>query len=558
MSKVLLRKKKATQGVILIDGYVDEPSCLGVPPYISPYARYTYGALLDLGFQPEQIWYVTIDVLRQSNFQAEKNAKQLFSGYDLALLIAGTTVPGHYLGGKPISLKEIKTIGDSFSGPLILGGPITLCYKEFKGVDIILDETCALGLYRYFSGNRGKGSACSLDLIENFAVKGARVIRAHPNFPNLVNELETYRGCLRRQHCKFCSEALKQEHYARKPENVAAEVKALYLQGGQYFRLGAQTDLFLYGAHYSRKMGTFIPNPDYIHRLYSGIKKAAPGLRVLHMDNVNPSTIATYPRKSEEIISTIVSYNTPGDTSAFGLESSDPLVIEKNNIGTTPEDTFLAVAIMNRVGGVREDGIYKLLPGVNFLYGLQGERPKTYEENYRFLKNILDEGLLLRRINLRQVREMAGYRGEKLDVQKFRAHKERVNQEINLPMLKRVFPTGVVLRNVLAEKREGHTTFGRQLGTYPILVGIPGEHPLGAFMDVKVIDHGYRSITALPYPFNINRASLAELQALPGIGKKRASWLKSNQPFKSPEALIQVLDASVDIELLNDLIDDYS
>ena len=29
----------------IIDGYVDEPACLGVPPYISPYIRTIAGVL---------------------------------------------------------------------------------------------------------------------------------------------------------------------------------------------------------------------------------------------------------------------------------------------------------------------------------------------------------------------------------------------------------------------------------------------------------------------------------------------------------------------------------
>ena len=31
--------------IALLDGYVDEPTCLGVPPYISPYPRYIAGSI---------------------------------------------------------------------------------------------------------------------------------------------------------------------------------------------------------------------------------------------------------------------------------------------------------------------------------------------------------------------------------------------------------------------------------------------------------------------------------------------------------------------------------
>lgn len=39
-------------------------------------------------------------------------------------------------------------------------------------------------------------------------------------------------------------------------------------------------------------------------------------------------------------------------------------------------------------------------------------------------------------------------------------------------------------------------TFGRQMGSYPILVGISEKLPLGEFVDVRVTGHGFRSISA--------------------------------------------------------------
>ena len=46
---------------VILDGYVDEPACLGVPPYISPYIRTVAGALASRGFA---VHYLTIDQLR--------------------------------------------------------------------------------------------------------------------------------------------------------------------------------------------------------------------------------------------------------------------------------------------------------------------------------------------------------------------------------------------------------------------------------------------------------------------------------------------------------------
>ena len=51
---------------LIIDGYVDEPSCLGVPPYLSPYPRYIAGALRERGLHEKDIHYYTIDTLREN------------------------------------------------------------------------------------------------------------------------------------------------------------------------------------------------------------------------------------------------------------------------------------------------------------------------------------------------------------------------------------------------------------------------------------------------------------------------------------------------------------
>ena len=49
----------------ILDGYTDEPSCLGVPPFIAPLPRYIYGSIK--AHDPQAIIdYLTIDKLRQN------------------------------------------------------------------------------------------------------------------------------------------------------------------------------------------------------------------------------------------------------------------------------------------------------------------------------------------------------------------------------------------------------------------------------------------------------------------------------------------------------------
>ena len=86
----------------------------------------------------------------------------------------------------------------------------------------------------------------------------------------------------------------------------------------------------------------------------------------------------------------------------------------------------------------------------------------------------------------------------------------------------------------------GGTTFGRQLGTYPLLVGIPGEYELGRTIDVAVTDHGYRSVSGVPYPLDVNAASMSELTAIPGIGKGTAGNIVVDRPHETVPDVAEV------------------
>ncbi|MBN2599122.1 MAG: radical SAM protein, partial [Candidatus Thermoplasmatota archaeon] len=104
--------------VCLLDGYVDEPTCLGVPPYISPYPRYIAGAVWDA--DPQAIVsYVTIDQVRN-----DPALLTLFSTSDVLVVIAGMSVPGRYLSGFPVSPQELVRLLSQVPQPMkLLCGP---------------------------------------------------------------------------------------------------------------------------------------------------------------------------------------------------------------------------------------------------------------------------------------------------------------------------------------------------------------------------------------------------------------------------------------------------
>ena len=543
--------------VTIVDGYVDEPAHFGVPPYISTYPRYTAGALVDAGVPREQITYHTIDALRE-----ERGRWQDVDSADLMIYVGGMTVPGKYVGGTPAEPDEVRRMAWIAEGVSMMGGPVRFGVGEANegGIETARDDLdfdflamadveaaaydlAANGLEGFENRYR--------DVAEEtrWARKGAFIVEQHPNHPDyLIAELETSRGCPYR--CSFCTEPMYGDPDFRPPESVVDEVDALSDRGVRNFRIGRQADILAYGGDGEA------PHPPSLRELYGGIREVAPDLQTLHLDNMNPITVVKWPEKAREGIRIIAEHNTPGDTAAFGLESADPVVQEQNELNVTAEQCLEAVRIVNEEGGWRpgeETGsgpslesttdadatrrLPKLLPGINLLHGLKGEREETFEHNKQFLQDVYDEGLMVRRINIRQVMafegtEMAETGSQIADDHKrlFQEYKQTVRETIDNPMLQRVAPAGTILPDVHLEYHQDGKTFGRQLGTYPLLVGIPGERELGETIDVAITDHGYRSVTGVPHPIDLNAASMDELTALPGLGRSRAGDVIVERP----------------------------
>ncbi|MCX8172409.1 MAG: radical SAM protein [Archaeoglobaceae archaeon] len=509
---------------LILDGYVDEPSCLGVPPFISPYPRFIYGLLKNAGIPA---FYTTIDSLR-NDLKIKEKAKE----FDLLIIIAGIAVPGKYLGGKPLSKEELYSLNIAKKNLLV--GPM---YLEMSKNEIRKLEDSSIEIVEFPFEEK----LCSLLGIEfnldKFLIAGADVVKQHPEFPNVICEIETYRGCYWAK-CSFCIERF-QKIRTRSPENVVAEIKALYEAGIRHFRLGKQTDFFTFLANFDFEFPK--PDPEAIKQFHIAIWNNCPKIKTLHLDNVNPKTIAEYPEESKEIIKTIAIYQTPGNVAAFGLESADERVMRKNTLCATAEEVLKAIELMNKYGRTPGyNGLPLILPGINFVIGLKGETKETFEKNLDFLREVMERDLLLRRINIRQVKifpgtpmEKEGYRKLLKHKKYFSSFKKRVREEIDNPMLRKIVPKGRRVTDLRVEIT-GKISFARQIATYPILVGLLGEYEKGVFLDARVVDYGFRSITAVETPLNINKAKPEQLKAL--IGAKYVEIIKK-RPFKSIEEL---------------------
>ena len=533
----------------ILDGYVDEPACLGVPPYISPYIRTVAGALTVHGYTAG---YLTIDQLRKDPMQAAELNKSA-----LLVMIAGVTVPGKYLGGTPATLTEIQQVGHMVRGPKkLIGGPIGFGYageggkrairQVIRGFDALLTGEPAIALDNYLAGNDPAG-ALDYTRTDPWSVTGSGIIAQHPDYPYVMCELETARGCSHGASggCSFCTEPFYGMPKYRSIPAVAEEVAALHAHGARHFRVGRQPDILAYGAGPGEYPA---PVPEKIEGLFSAIRTAAPELKTLHIDNTNPETIARHEDAAREALRAIIRHHTYGDVAAFGMETADPVVVAANNLKALPDDVFRAIAVVNEEGGKRRDNIPDCSRASTSSAGLPGETEMTYELNEQFLAKVRDAGLLVRRVNIRQVMPFEGtpaYTDNTLGQHehRFRAFKEFVRNTIDLPMLRRVFPIGTVLRDVRIEV-SGDLSFGRQMGSYPILVGIPVRLPDRSVTDAVVVDWGMRSVTALPVPVLINTLPATAIKWLPGVGKNKMVSVIAKRPFKDLEAYRKVAGSS--------------
>ena len=558
---------------LIFDGYEDEPAAFGVPNYLGFHIRYICGVLESRGIAYD---YITVDQWRISNKNKKNNSNKLgfvdFSEFDGLVILAGAVVPGKYIRGTPLSSREINQVISEvgldtpilcggwairqwrYSGWAPLSGDIFCCVQD---TDASLNHFLDTGIWE----NR-KRSPEQWALWAHYGAK-SKAVSEHPDLLSedgapgpLTFEVELYQGCVRfKRGCRFCIEPKKGMPIWRPEEDVIKEVETALDTGVKNVRLGGATDIFTYFAEGVEDLEYPIPQPEPISRVLNSLREDD-RLEVLHVDNANPSIIAENIEPSTEITKTLVETLTDGAVLSFGIESADPKVHEQNWLNCDSQQLISAITLINKYGKEKGPrGLPRLLPGLNFIAGLNGESEITYQKNLDLLRKIKNQGLWLRRINIRQVE---GLNFQKVNEKHFQKFKRNVREEVDRPLLGEMFPIGSILRGVWWEAHDGRIrkpehvtrrkhkdpsingepgmTFGRQIGAYPLLVGVPYKIPLETNSDVMVTGHGNRSISGVQLGIDINLATQKQLEAIPGIGENSAWSIVSKRAKLSRES----------------------
>jgi len=324
----------------IVDCYTDEPAGLGVPPYIGTYPRYIYGKLADKG----NVSYLTIDDLRfhllydgilkkkhktdiRVYNRTNKDVGNVLAMTDVLVVVCGVHVPGKYLSALPGTLKEISLLVRDLRCTKILTGPAASEFGTRLEGGKLAEEH-----------NLSAFDEIVPDIVESYddigkaAIKGAEIGKQIPY--TLIAEIETARGCSKKKGCSFCTEPLKHRLEFRPIKDIVAEVEELNRRGVKHFRLGKQSDFFLWKA-------------SQIEKMLSRIRERC-NIEVLHIDNIDPLFV------NEGKVQLIVKYCTEGNVAALGVETFDIDVIKANDLQARPEDTVEAIRIINKYGRERQ------------------------------------------------------------------------------------------------------------------------------------------------------------------------------------------------------------
>lgn len=487
---------------IIIDCYTDEPSGLGAPPYLSVHSRYLAGVLTMVN---REYYYLTIDDLRILNGESIflggtntlnkrvinatkncKNSEKLLCDASHIYIVYGCFVKYSYVSCEPPSIKELESKLASYRDKTVL----FYCL----GTQDISDDLSSFLASKFSEVYYGSTYNYFIDYDHPFKPNYNDLAKIAPLSAGILEqmkrpvivEIESMSGCNHKPGCTFCIECQRNNPLDFRLEiDIIQETVALYSKGARYFRIGRQPNFYAYGLRRD------------IYRLLSGIRTNCPDIKMLHIDNVNPVDVV----KDIEFKTTsaIIKYCTSGNIAPFGIESFDKKVREGCNLNGSIEEILNATQILNALGAHRTTGeLPYFLPGYNFIYGLDGQNENTLEYNLEYLSLVLKNDWLVRRTFVRKLTSPFGAALDKAvcSNKEYQYWCNQIEQSFSIPMLQKIYPIGMVLKNLRVEMVTEFGSVLRAFGTCAERILIPGKYlKLDTITDVKITGYiNHRSL----------------------------------------------------------------
>lgn len=494
--------------VVILDCYTDEPSGYGVRPYLGTHQIHLSHALAQAGVAHA---YLTIDDLRYAKgvrtgdvdnisvLNITRNAEralEIVRNASAIYVVMGCFVQYEYFACKPPTADEVADfLSDSAARKVLFyvmgtSTEIDPAFLDSRLANMLSDIEVG-NTYRYVlegpSPTKGGHIAPNYTLLDS--IVGARPALLDDLLSPVIAEIETGTGC-NTPTCYFCIESERSPKIRyRSADSIVRQVKTLYDGGIRHFRLGRQPNFFHYGRH----------DVAELERLLSGIREACPDLKMLHIDNVN--IIDVVGRTGRDFARLVVEHCTSGNITPFGIESFDDRVRKASGVVGSAEQVMEAIAIINEYGAARgPDGLPRLLPGINLIYGLKGQTSETHAINLERLREILARGHMTRRLYYRSVTRPTGISfGEEAidDVAAYQRNFDDLVREFVLPMQSLVYPEGGIVRDLTEVRNDRGSTQLRTFGTCSSRYRVRAPLERGFSYDVRVLGNGgYRLLDA--------------------------------------------------------------
>jgi radical SAM superfamily enzyme with C-terminal helix-hairpin-helix motif len=519
--------------VVIIDGFTDSPFDLGVPPFMASEVRYVAGACWDRDDKTRVI-YVTVDDLNAGR------KSSLMEGADLILVYAGEPRASPVIRPSP-DVHRVAGIQDIVDYIAYLDCPKVLAGPHVTVNDGKIDDR--LGFQRVVTGDLSKFAHETLsegseiddvdpsvertnEDLKKFSILGAGLAIQNRGYPSFLSiGVELYRGCPSAMEggCSFCHHALRTTVEYRPVEDVVAEVAKISELGCENILF--QCPCFLsYFSSPNDDEGLQLDR-DAIEKLLEGVRSVAPGLKGIHVEGINPGVFAIDWQESKRILKTVLSQCTDGNFTNVKAFSFDDQVQLMNNISSTTEQTVEVVRNLAEAGSeIGPDGLPRLLPVIELVYGLAGETQETLDVNLEAMRDLASEGLV-RGVVARELVPVPGTTIAKRDdleeQEGLQNHLESLENEINRPLNGKLAPPGQLVRDVYTYRTVEDSTAAIKVGVNAPGFLIYGSPKLNALQDVRVTGANEGNLEALTQPLIPKTVSRDVLRLIPEMSEER-------------------------------------
>jgi radical SAM superfamily enzyme with C-terminal helix-hairpin-helix motif len=285
--------------------------------------------------------------------------------------------------------------------------------------------------------------------------------------------------------------------------------------------------------------GNLLLDPAAIEKLLEGSRSVGPDVRSFHVANVNPGVVAGNQEGSEKITKLMLKHCSDGNFPNLRVVTFDDDVALQNNTQATWEESTAAIEMLAKDGADEgSGGLPKLLPTIELVYGLAGEREETMEINISNLRE-LAEGGKIRGVVARSLVPIPGTpiskRDDLVDLEGLDAHMNALGEEINQLAGRALAEPGRLIRDVFPYKVVENWAAAKKIGVNPVELRVHGATEINAIQDVRITSVGNGGLEAVSQPLVPKTVSRDILRLVPSMTEEIIDQFMRQRPQQAED-----------------------